>query len=377
MAGKRSNGEGSISYDSRRKRYRAKVTIGWELDEKTGKSKQIVKNIGSNFKTKGEAAKALSKYLDNPYDIDNKNITFSELYNKWYENFVKTHKSQEYRLKSAYAYCSSIYNKKFREISILDMKDVIYNGTRISTRGKTKGQKIKATPQTKESIKYLFNHIYDYALEARICDINYARNFALNKEVFKEKDKNKKNKDPFREDQIKKLWDSIEFVPFADMILYACYSGWRPEELVSLKIKDVNLEEGYIRGGIKTEAGKNRLVPISPLVRDIVEKYYNEAITVNSEYLFNDISKKTGIGLSYDQWLTRFKKVVSTLKFDGYLTPHSTRHTFITKAKSLNVNMNEYILKQIVGHKIGDLTEKVYTHREIEELISEMNKIKS
>ena len=32
MAGRRSNGEGSISYDSRRKRYRAKVTIGWELN---------------------------------------------------------------------------------------------------------------------------------------------------------------------------------------------------------------------------------------------------------------------------------------------------------------------------------------------------------
>ena len=31
MAGKRSNGEGCISYDKRRKTYRAKVTIGWEL----------------------------------------------------------------------------------------------------------------------------------------------------------------------------------------------------------------------------------------------------------------------------------------------------------------------------------------------------------
>ena len=82
MAGKRSNGEGSISYDSRRKRYRAKVTIGWEIDEKTGKSKQIVKNIGSNFKTKGEAARALANYLDNPYDLDSKNITFSQLYEK-------------------------------------------------------------------------------------------------------------------------------------------------------------------------------------------------------------------------------------------------------------------------------------------------------
>ena len=42
MAGRRSNGEGSISYDSRRKRYRAKVTIGWELNPETGRSKQIV-----------------------------------------------------------------------------------------------------------------------------------------------------------------------------------------------------------------------------------------------------------------------------------------------------------------------------------------------
>ena len=37
--------------------------------------------------------------------------------------------------------------------------------------------------------------------------------------------------------------------------------------------------------------------------------------------------------------------------------------------------MNEYILKKIVGHKIEDMTEKVYTHREIVELVAEMNKI--
>ena len=377
MAGKRSNGEGSISYDSRRKRYRAKITIGWELDEKTGKSKQIVKNIGSNFKTKGEAARALTKYLDNPYDIDNKNITFSELYEKWYEYFLKTHESQRYRLKSAYAYCSDIYNKKFRDLSILDMKNVIDNGTKMCIKGKNKGQKIKATPQTKESMKYLFNHIYDYALEARICDINYARNFSLGKEVFKQKEKEQIKKDPFSEDQLLKLWRAKDFVPFADMIIYACYSGWRPSELIAIEVEKVNLKDGYIRGGIKTDAGKNRLVPIHPLVKDIVQKYYNEATEVNSKYLFNDITKKKGIGLSYDQYLSRFNKVIDILHFEGHLTPHSTRHTFITKAKSLNVNMNEHILKQIVGHKIDDMTEKVYTHREIKELVVEMNKIKS
>ena len=53
--------------------------------------------------------------------------------------------------------------------------------------------------------------------------------------------------------------------------------------------------------------------------------------------------------------------------------PHDTRHTFITKAK--DVDMNEYILKMIVGHEIADITEKVYTHRTVEDLKREMEKI--
>ena len=39
--------------------------------------------------------------------------------------------------------------------------------------------------------------------------------------------------------------------------------------------------------------------------------------------------------------------------------------------------MNEYILKMIVGHKIQDVTESVYTHRTIEDLKEEILKIKS
>lgn len=377
MAGKRSNGEGSISYDKRRKRYRAKVTIGWELNEETGRSKQIVKTLGSNYKTKGEASAALAQYLKNPFDLNNKDITFSQLYEKWYKDWINEHESHKYRIKAAYKYCSSIYNKKVREITVLDMKNCIYKGTVISTRGKNKGEEQYASPSTKESIKYLFNHIFAYATEARLIERNYAKDFSLDKKVQKEKELNHKEKKPFSEEELKKLWKSIEFVPFADIIVYACYSGWRPSELVQLKVDDVDLENGFIKGGIKTSAGKNRLVPIHPLVMSIVQKYYEQAISVNSQYLFNDVTKKKGIGLSYDQYLTRFNNVMSSLHFRKEITPHYTRHTFITKAKSKEVNMNEYVLKLIVGHDIGDLTEHVYTHREIEDLKEEMNKIKS
>ena len=55
--------------------------------------------------------------------------------------------------------------------------------------------------------------------------------------------------------------------------------------------------------------------------------------------------------------------------------PHDTRHTFITMAKSAGIN--EYILKLIVGHHIEDITEKVYTHRTMQELHEEIRKIPS
>ena len=379
MAGKRGRGEGSVTYDRRRKRYRARVTIGWETNEETGRTKQIVKTLGSNYKTKGEATSALAEYLKNPYDLNNKDITFEQLYKKWFDEYIDTdeHESIKYRVKAAYRYCSLIYKKRFREITIIDMKDCIYKGTATCVRGKYKGQQRLASPQSKETIKYLFNHIYDYALEARIVERNYAREFTLDKKVFQEKEKNYKSEVPFSKEEIDKLWKSIEFVPFADMIVYACYSGWRPTELIKLKIKDVDLKNGFVKGGMKTSAGKNRLVPIHPLVSSIVEKYYKEAKSVGSDYLFNDVNNKFGIGLSYDQYLSRFNKVMNALHFRTEITPHYTRHTFITKAKSREVNMNEYVLKIIVGHDVGDLTEHVYTHRELNDLKEEMCKIKS
>lgn len=376
MSGKRSRGEGTITFDKRRKRYRARVTVGWEFDEETGRTKQIVKTLGSNYKTKGEASAALAEYLKNPFDIKNKDITFSQLYEMWFDDFIKEHESHKYRIKAAYKYCSLLYDKRFRDITILDMKNCINNGTRIVDRGKYKGESKTASPTTKESMKYLFNHLYSYALEARIVDRNYAKEFTLDKKVFKEKEEKRKEKTPFTNEELDKLWKSIEFVPFADMIVYACYSGWRPSELVQLKVEDVDFENGFIKGGIKTSAGKNRLVPIHPLVMGIVKKYYEQAISVNSQYLFNDVTKKKGIGLSYDQYLSRFNKVINTLQLGNEFTPHCTRHTFVSKAKSKDVRMDEYILKLIVGHDINDITEHVYTHRELDELKEEMNKIK-
>ena len=56
------------------------------------------------------------------------------------------------------------------------------------------------------------------------------------------------------------------------------------------------------------------------------------------------------------------------------LRPHDGRKHFVTMAKKYGVD--EYAIKYMVGHKISDITEKVYTQREFEWLKDEIEKIK-
>ncbi len=53
-------------------------------------------------------------------------------------------------------------------------------------------------------------------------------------------------------------------------------------------------------------------------------------------------------------------------------TPHECRHTFATVAAASN--MNKVLLKKIIGHASSDLTENVYTHAYIDDLIAEIDK---
>ena len=138
-----------------------------------------------------------------------------------------------------------------------------------------------------------------------------------------------------------------------------------------LQVENIDLEADTIKGGLKTDAGKNRIVPIHPLIKPLIEKRMQEASELHSDYLFNDINGQQGTYMTYDKYRNRFKKVMKRLELEH--RPHETRHTFITKAKKCNVD--EYILKLIVGHAIADITEKVYTHRTIEQLKEEMQKI--
>ena len=137
---------------------------------KTPYGKPILKALKpkSMFRTYNEAYEALVEYNRNPYDLDN-DITVQELYDKWTEEYFKEcAETYQRTITSAWAYCSSIYNMRAKDVRARHIKGCMEDGYRIEYRGKHKGEKVYATAGTKSRIKSLFNLMFDYAEEREI-----------------------------------------------------------------------------------------------------------------------------------------------------------------------------------------------------------------
>lgn len=181
---------------------------------------------------------------------------------------------------------------------------------------------------------------------------------------------------PYTQEEIDKLWANADSLEWVDLILIQCYSGWRPQELGLIEMKNVDIENWFFRGGMKTEAGTDRLVPIHSRIRPFVLRHYQKAQELGSEYLFNCTDTKThrsSLKLTYDKWQQRYNKVRDRLGLNPEHRAHDGRKHFVTKAKKYE--FDEYAIKYMVGHNITDITEKVYTVREREWLQSEIEKI--
>lgn len=366
---KNPNSYGNISKLSgnRRKPWRVRITKGWvyvnELGEQITnptqeqlisgevKQKQVYSTLGC-YATRTEAIKVLAEYNDDPYDLERSNLTFADVYDKWSdEHFNNIVPSAVRTWKSAYSYCTPLYGMRFKDIKTYHLEQTIKNA--------------KVGDNTKGRMKSLFNLMYRWAIKHEITNTDYA---ALCDSV--KKPKAQIVRVPFSDDEIQTLWDNVDF-PFVDMILIGIYTGFRPQELAILKVTDVDINDWIIKGGLKTDAGRNRIVPVHPKIKGIVKDNYKKALNIGSDTLFNDENGQQGTNLTYDKYRGRFTKVMK--RFNMEHRPHDTRHTFITLAKRYEVN--EYVLKLIAGHAIQDVTESVYTHRTIDDMRAEIEKI--
>lgn len=334
-----------------RKPYRAMVTVG---KNKNGRPICKLLKPQSYFESYNDAYSALVEYNKNPYDMDDC-LTFKELYEKWSQEYFETIASSSQRtVKAAWTYCEELYDEQVNTIRARHLKGCIENSS--------------ASGNTKSRMKSVFNLMYDYAMEHDVVDKNYARTFNLSENIIKDVAENYRGHTSFTNDELELLWNCVD-VPYVNIILYQCYSGWRPQELGLIKTCDVDLDKGYVMGGMKTKAGTNRVVPIHPRVKNIIEDLYNEAVSNGSEYLITC----EGGTLTYDKYNKRFRTVKESIGLNQDHKPHDPRKQFITMCKKYEVD--EYAIKRMVGHAISDITESVYTDRDVKWLSKEIAKI--
>lgn len=272
-------------------------------------------------------------------------LTFSEVYEQFYAwkfpDGTKASYSSMESYKTAYSNCKTLRNRTFEDLKAPDLQDVI--------------DKCALKKQSKAIILTLFKQMYKYAIYSEIVSENKALYVKVNANDDTE------HGTPFSDEELQILWNNTDD-PEVQLILIMCYSGWRIGEVLKLT---TNLEERYFQGGIKTAAGKDRIVPIHPSIYEFAK---NKVLTQNGKLcIYSQTQHRNAL----------FYPTLERLKITGNPkhTPHDCRHTFSTLCEKYGVRENDR--KRMLGHSFGnDVTNAVYGHRTLEELRAEIEKIK-
>lgn len=355
---------------TRRKPYCARI-MSDERDILTGNKRQI--SIGT-FATREEALNALSIYsLKRSSSITNEEArnlapdlfdkiqektqkrvpTFYEIYQILdEEEFSKLSKSARNGYGSWIKHFKTIYNRAINNITLADLQFIFDND------GSKNGTQIHMKALCSKIFKYAVIHQYisrddDYTSYIKVAD-------------FKQSNKHY----PFSVDEIRKL-QSVD-TSEAHLLLIYIYTGLRAGELLYINRDNIHIDEpcnddgverviSYIVTGSKTKAGKNRIVPIHD---DIKQFVIDELIK----------KKKRLIDQQYKTIISRGLVPYANKYLNSNHTMHDTRQTFASLCQLSNIDI--YVRKKVLGHKLNDITFDIYTNASKNRLWTEINKIK-
>lgn len=166
------------------------------------------------------------------------------------------------------------------------------------------------------------------------------------------------------------LYSDIE----SRIILMLIYTGLRIGEFLALRLCDIDTENWLLVGGSKTEAGKNRTVPILPNVRDYFLDLIKTATSEQSPLV--NISVKYFRDTYFYEYLVKLGILTQKeIEVGGKprLTPHCTRHTYASKARKAGMDKDAII--RIMGYTDYATTDENYVSMDSEMLASEAAKI--
>ena len=347
---KRANGTGTVYKLAGKRRAPYAAVVSSMVQQKQQKT------VLGYFQTKTEALNALDAARINPIP-DGYNLTLKDIYESWSaKHYKKISHSTENTYKAAWLYLKPYEHIKMRSITSQHIQAAVDYAAE-------KGRGLS----TCSKIKVVASSLCQFAMKDDIINKDYAQFVVLPEEK-------KTEKEVFSSKDIDLLW-KYKTEKTAQIILVLIYTGVRINELFSMELKNVYIDKQYMVGGSKTDAGKDRVIPIHKDILPFIAEWVKAG--GNGTYLLSNAK-----GGKMDVKNFRMRQFYPLLKRIGILnddekprlTPHSTRHTFISEMVR-NSSRPEY-LQRIVGHEQYETTIDLYTHitdEDIDSLIAEVN----
>jgi len=241
--------------------------------------------------------------------------------------------SSKWAVQAGWRYLEPLHHVPIDTITVIQLQDVV--------------NKCDKSEATREHIVNTIKQIWKYALSREMCEKDVARY------VVVPDSKKDEHGVPFSDAELDILWKNKN-IPMVGTILIMCYSGFR---IGALETLEVNLKKGYFRGGLKTAAGKGRIVPIHSAIMPLLAPGMHVSLLTPPKEL-----------------RSKMYKTLNDIGIQKH-TPHDCRHTFSRLCEKYHVS--EADRKRMLGHSFGnDITNGVYGHRTLEELREEIEKIK-
>ena len=277
--------------------------------------------------------------------------TFSELFYRWLPFYIDKHQPSKSTINSynnSYKHCLPLHEMPLKKIKYYHLQDII-------DTVKRKGLSYSTCKKIRSTLSLMFK----YALMMEYVDKNYVMLLNLGK------NKQKRPHKPFTRQKINKLWSNLQQIEGVDTILILIYTGMRIGELLELTKDNVYMRQKYIKiTKSKTKSGL-RIIPIHEKIFPLIQI----RMQTPGKYLICRHDEKP---YNYSIYCTLWDKIM--LALNAKYTPHDCRHTCATLMDNAEVNYNAK--RKILGHACSDVTNGVYTHKDIRQLRKAINKIK-
>lgn len=273
---------------------------------------------------------------------DDLGVTLQEVYAAWSaRKFAKTSKSTILSFKSTWGHFTHLANTPIRKIGIDQWQAVI-----------DAAERAQASQTRLNKDASLMKQLSRFALERDWITKDYAQFIVLPTVGAKYE------KGAFTELEVKKLEQFVATgVRGADAALVLCYTGFRINEFLALTRFSYDAQEHTLTGGSKTDAGRNRVIPIHPKIQPIIDRW----IAQGGDRLYTLNGKPVS---DHYYRVHVFAKLAEDLGRPA-ATPHWCRHTFASMLHAAGAD--ELNVKRLMGHSDKDVTDH-YTHVTLQEL---------